>query len=228
MLSKSLLTRQNKWGLSALRAFGSYHSTDLAMPAYEYQKPTNEQLLDQLRSYSLDITLGQLTEFVDRNLNGNNLLLGENDDEFFDSDYDYYWRLIDEVVLLAKEWMYQHHYENATIEQMRVLILFGTQFNIQDHQFWSQVRQSTENLIQARPQSISTDDLLSIAHQLMKKEIISSPVLTRVMSIALSPETLNSAQLVSLVEIYGLNQKLVDIDTLEDSLITRISELSAE
>lgn len=193
MLNKALLlTRRNKWGLQAIRSFSSYHSADLAMPAYEYEKPSNEQLLDQLRSYSLDITMGQLTEFVDRNLNGSDLLLGENDDDFFETDYDYYWRLMDEVVLLAKEWFFQHHYENATIDHMRILILFGSQFNIQDHQFWSQVRQCTESLIQARPQSVSTDKLLSIAHQFMKKDIISSPVLTRVMTVALSPESLTS------------------------------------
>ena len=193
MLNKALLlTRRNKWGLQAIRPFSSYHSADLAMPAYEYEKPSNEQLLDQLRSYSLDITMGQLTEFVDRNLNGSDLLLGENDDDFFETDYDYYWRLMDEVVLLAKEWFFQHHYENATIDHMRILIHFGSQFNIQDHQFWSQIRQCTESLIQARPQSVSTDKLLSIAHQFMKKDIISSPVLTRVMTVALSPETLTS------------------------------------
>ena len=129
---------------------------------------------------------------MDRNLNGSDLLLGENDDDFFETDYDYYWRLMDEVVLLAKEWFFQHHYENATIDHMRILIIFGSQFNIQDHQFWSQVRQCTESLIQARPQSVSTDKLLSIAHQFMKKDIISSPVLTRVMTVALSPESLTS------------------------------------
>ena len=58
MLNKALLlTRRNKWGHS-IRSFSSYHSADLAMPAYEYEKPSNEQLLDQLRSYSLDITMG--------------------------------------------------------------------------------------------------------------------------------------------------------------------------